>query len=229
MDKIKELLLQIGASEEIADQILGEMNSWHKTQREQLDEQFRGRLERAKQVCVEEVEGYKREVARKVEIFLESKTATIERGARERHAIEESKAANLLKQTKSLLEGIEIDGSEDLQAISAENEKLRHQVVSVTGERDNLQGKYKHAHGIAEKALRRNQVLESKITSGTEKPAAERSKKGTKLEESRSTKGQTKTTRPVLTESQVPAKRSNKAEGGSADISSIANAIPEIA
>jgi len=53
---------------------------------------------------LEAYEEEKRDLSNKVEIFLESKVAAIERGARGRLAIEESEAANNLKQIKKMRE-----------------------------------------------------------------------------------------------------------------------------
>ncbi len=236
MDKIKDLLKQIGASEELADQIIGEMQGWKQTEKEQLEEAVRAKLERAKKICVEHVEEYKKELARKIEIFLESKVAAVERGIRERHAIEESKAVNVLKHAKALLEGIEFDGTlEDLQASKAVNEKLRKALVVTTEDRDKVKVQYQNAHSIANRALKRNRILETQVTAGKGETVSEgkkspKSAKGTKLEESRPKRGKTNTTRPTLTESQTAAKPITEEVGSGSrggGIESIASSIPE--
>ena len=54
MEKIKDLLKQIGATQELTESILNELKSFHTRTKKQLDEEFHARLEKAKQVCLEE-------------------------------------------------------------------------------------------------------------------------------------------------------------------------------
>ena len=229
MDKIRELLEKMGADPELAQQIITEMEAWKGSQQDTLMEQYKARLDKAKAVCIEETEKYKHELSRKVEIFLESQVNAVERDSRERLAIEESESVNTLKQVKAMLEGVKIDGTtEDLQAVQVQNEKLRKQLVSVTEDMDSVKVKYEHVHGIAQKVLKRNQVLESKVSGKTE-PITE--SKGTKLETARKGRAKPKTTRPTLIESQIPGKQSRgkQIDGGNSEITAIAEAVSEIA
>lgn len=164
MEKIKELLGKLGGSKELVDQICEEMENWRKIEKSKLDEELKSRLVKAKQVCLEEVTNFKKEVSRKVEVFLESQVANIDRQAREKVAIEESKAANQLKQVKSLLEGIDIDGKDgNLQALDEEVKKLRESIVAIAEQRDAFEKRAERAMNIANKVLKRNQVLEGKV------------------------------------------------------------------
>ena len=50
MDKIKELLAQIGASEELVAQICEALDAWKDAQKKQIDEEFQARLVKAKEL-----------------------------------------------------------------------------------------------------------------------------------------------------------------------------------
>lgn len=239
MDKILELLKEMGISEELADSLVQQLTEWKETETTRIEEDFNEKLARAKKICMESVEKYQKDLARKVEIFMESKVASIERSARERQAIEESKAVNTLKQAKGILEGIEIDtpDAKDFQAVRSENEQLKRSLVSVTEDRDVVATKHKKAVGIAQSALQRNRLLEAKLAGRGEtvaedapKKAKKKDNKGTILEDQRTKTGQPKTHRATLTESQVPAKKTTQTQDNDGDeqIMSIANAISDI-
>jgi hypothetical protein len=237
MDKIKELLIALKISEEAADELVAKMVEWKETEQNALQEELQTRLQEAKKVCIQAVAEEKQELARKVEIFLESKVAAVERGARGRLAIEESEAANSLKQIKQMLEGINVGvQNEDLQATQAENEKLRKQLATTSEERNTFQNQYKRAHGIAEQSLARTRNLEEKLQQLTNGEPIEESNKGSKrkgtiLEESRKKSGKPKTNRPTRKESQQPAKKPNGSvlsESADDGILSIAAEIEEV-
>ena len=230
MDKIKELLKQMGGSDELIEEVTKSLDEWEQTTRTQLDEEFGKRLQKAKEVCMEEVSGYKKDLARRIEIFLESQRNAIERDVRGRGAIEESKAVNLLTQAKAVLEGVQIDGQNgDLQALSDENAKLRRHVVAVTEERDGLKKRATHAQKIAGSALERNKLLEAKAAGSAAKTITE-NKGGTKLEASRSKGGKTQSTRPTRASSQRPGKKQAISESsGDPSVLSIASQVDEIA
>ena len=92
MDKIKELLKELGGSEELVESIIAKMGEWETETRTQLSEEFEARLSKAKGICLESVKEYKQDLSRRVEIFLESQVASIERELRGRSAIEESRS-----------------------------------------------------------------------------------------------------------------------------------------
>lgn len=226
MDKIVELLKQIGASDELAEEIKKELHNWQTSQQKKLDEELRQKLVNAKRVCIEEVENYKKEIARKVEIFLESQVAAVERGAQERQAIEESKAVNTLKRAKGLLEGITIDGNNgDLQAAKSQIEQLRRKLSSVMEAKEKVDHQFVKVRKIAEDALKRNRLLESKIAENTKTPAPK--KGGTKLESARPQAGKTHTNRPTRRENQVPSR--SQTQTGDREIDAIAASVDEVA
>lgn len=224
MDKIKELLTQLG-SEELADQILESMSDWRVEQEKKLNEQLKDKLVKAKALCVEEVNKHKRNISRRVEIFLESKVTQVEREARSRQAIGESKAVNDLKQVKALLGGYTIDGiDEDLQALKSENETLRSRVATVTESKNDVEKKYGRARTIAQRAIQRNVVLEEKA----QEDAISESKtndKGTNLDSARRKATKPTTNRATISESQQPVrpKKPTQGSGGDDEIMRIAS------
>lgn len=229
MDKIKELLSQMGASEEVIAQICEAFDSWKEAQSKQLNEEFQARLKKAKEVCMEEVAGHKRDISRRVEIFLESQLASIERSGRERMAIEESEAVNTLKRTKAMLEGIQIDSDgSDLQAVQDENDKLRQSIVKISEERDQVNVKFQRANQVAQNALARNKTLETQLAESSQKtPVTE--DKGTKLDGQRKETAKPKTTRRTLTESQKTGKQTiTSATEPEDEIAVIAEGIDDI-
>jgi hypothetical protein len=230
MDKIKELLAQMGASEEVVAQICEAFDSWKEAQGKQLDEEFKARLAKAKEVCMEEVSTHKRDISRRVEIFLEAQIASIERSGKERMAIEESEAVNTLKRTKAMLEGIKIDSDgSDLQAVQDENDKLRQSIVKISEEKDQVSVKFQRASKVAENALARNKTLEEQLATASEKKPPVTESKGTKLDGERKESAKPKTTRRTLTESQKAGKQEVAAAAeGDDDIGVIAEAIDDI-
>lgn len=227
MDKIRQLLEQLG-SKELSDQIIESFEAHTKTVRAKLDEEYKARLQRAKQVCLEEVEKYKDELGRKAQIFFESRANAIERQIANQVAIKESAAETKLRKVAALLEGIEVDGKQvdkaALQATLKQVRDLQKQLKVVTESRKVLAEKANRANEIAQKALERNQYLEESLRSketieedkdkakvvneDTEDGKTSEESKKTTLNESKKA-GTPKTTRPATDESirkpQAPA------------------------
>ena len=182
MEKIRELILGIGATKELADQICGELTTFVEEKEKQFEEQktalseeFKKRLENAKQVCIEEVDKEKKAIARKVEIFLESKSNSIARAIGKQRMLEESKAVNDLKKVKALLEGIELSGgisNDKYDAAVGEVAKLKRSLTALSEERDSAIAKLNRATKIATEVLHKNKLLEGKLRK-EEKPISE--------------------------------------------------------
>jgi hypothetical protein len=225
MDKIRELLKQLGASDECSTAILSEMNSFKKRTEAHSDRLFEERLEKAKQICLEEYEKEVIKLAKKVEIFLEARVSTIDREARKQAAIGESEATKTLRELKHLLEGVPIDGhAKEIQAAKGQTRALKVKLDKVLGENRSLQEQVRKTNTIAMKVLKRNRILESKRDGSVTE--SRKSAKKVRLESLR-TKSQTpNTNRKVLTESQVPAKQV-KQETGDPEILKIANKVDE--
>lgn len=236
MDKIKELLKQLGGSAELVESVIKEFQAYKERVDKEANETLVARLEKAKQICLEELNKEKADLARKVEIFLEARIASINREAQKRAAIGESEAVKTLKELKNLLEGVNNDGnSEDNQA---ETKKLRLMAARLQEEITGLQGQAKRANTIAMRALQRNKVLESQA--GDIKPVAEEKpepkpepekpkseekepEKKEGLEAIREESEEPKTTRHVLVESQTPAAKEEPTS--SPDIMAIADGL----
>ncbi len=216
MQKLKEMLKQLGATPELMESFTKELQAYKDT----LDKEFGTRLDAAKQICLEEVQAEKKNLSRKIEIFLESRITTINREAQKQAAIGESESVKMLKGIKSLLEGITNDAPTDNQA-NTEVRKLRVLATKLQEERDNSTAAAKRANAIAQKALQRCKVLESKIQ--TKNTVAENKTPAQKplLESIRVQSAEPKTTRPVVTEN----KHSMGIMNGNPDIMNIANGL----
>jgi len=166
MDKMKELLEKIGASPELAKSICEEMERYSKSLKEQYDKEFQTKLGKAKQVCIEEVAREKVNLARKIGVFLESKARAIEQSMTKQRVAEDTEATALLKKTKCLLEGINVEGgapSRELAALSKKADRLGKALVTIKEERDRAVSKANRSNSIAVKVLQRNQLLEGKL------------------------------------------------------------------
>lgn len=201
MDKIKELLKQLKATPELTEAFIKTLSEY----KSGLDTQFEANIEKAKQVCFEEVEAAKAQLAQKVEVFLEARIASINREAQKQAAIGESESVKTLRGMKALLEGVTLDGNpEDNQAAVAENKKLRVMVSKLQEERDGAVAQAKRANTIATKAIQRTKILESAnpVNKQTVTESAARPTGKTNLESVR-TQSAKPTTRQVVNESTV--------------------------
>lgn len=132
-----------------------------------LKEEYAQRLNKAKQVCVEEVETHKAALSRGIQRFLEAKVASVEKVTSRRHAIEESEATTKLKQLKALLEGINVDGPKDNQALQAAQERTAALEKQLAESREALQcekAKSIKLSEIAQKSVARQTAMEAKVT-----------------------------------------------------------------
>jgi len=173
MDKIRELLEKLG-SKELATQIIESFEGHEKTLRETLDKEYKARLDKAKEVCLEEVETYKNDLARKAQIFFESRADKIEQQIAKQVAIRESAAESKLKETKAILEDIEVEADNgqakaDLKALQDKVANLSKAIKSITEAKEQAELKANRAHEVAEKTLKRNRDLEKMLSEATEK------------------------------------------------------------
>lgn len=233
MDKIAELLKQLGVSSEGIKQIIESLDAFQASVEGKYENQFQTRLEKAKQVCLEEVENYKIELRRKVEIFFESRTSTVNREAQRQAAIGESGANKTLRELKSLLDGVPLEGvSGATQALADQNQKLRQKVGSMQESLAASEKSRERLHGIASKSLQRIKVLESQTPKAavvaTESKESKESKEPKKpqLESLRQKVEQPKTSRPALIESVAKqSQQSVSSPGADPVISKIADSI----
>lgn len=166
MDKIKQLLKEMGISEEISKEFISTCEGWLKTERVKLNEEFDARLNKAKQVCVEEVATHKANLSRGVQLFLESRIENIKKAGQKQLANEESEVISKFKQLKALLEGINVDeaaASKELQAVKKDNDLLKKQVTESVEAMSQLKAKAAKLADISEKSFARQKLLESKL------------------------------------------------------------------
>ena len=175
MDKIRQLLEKLG-SKELADQIVETLNTHESDLKSNLEEEYKARLKKAKEVCIEEVDSYKKELARKVQIFCESRADKIEQQIANQVAIRESAAETKLTQIASLLEGVEVNGDSEaaLRAAQDELKAYNKQIAAIKEERNAAVNKANRATGIAEKALERNKALELQVDEGKSESAGKK-------------------------------------------------------
>jgi len=165
MDKIKELIEQLG-SKELADKIMESLEEYKAVVRDEINEEFKQRTEKVKEVCIEEIDAYKKELGRKVGIWLESKQEQIEQKIAKQVAIKDSAAESKLQAIASLLEGVEVDvegQNADLQAAKKQVGELQEQLKKTRNDNKVLVEKASRSHAIAEKTLERNKVLSKEV------------------------------------------------------------------
>jgi len=166
MEKIKALLEQIGGSPELADKIIEALNNYKDKARESIKEEYKNRLEKAKEACLEEVETYKKELARKTEIFFEAKANKIEQQIAKQAAVKDSAAEAKLQQIAALLEGVEVNGkgnSADIESAKKLVKQLQERKSKLESQIKTLTEKANRAHAIAEKTLERNRDLTKQL------------------------------------------------------------------
>ena len=232
MDKIKNLLTKAGCNPELVGAIGESFAQFKKTLKEQYEKDFAARIQQAKKVCVEETEAHKRELARRLQIFCEAKTAAIEAQASKQAAMTESAAQDKLNKVYALLEGINLR-AEGSKAAGAVIEKAKAQIRLANEERNRAIEKANRQTAIAEKVLRQNRQIVTENTSL--KKRAESSapiSEGRKQLDTRKRSVQPVSTRATLVENQerraphrdTPLTRTN---GGGFGVTDIAAAIDE--
>jgi len=158
MNKIKTLLEKAGCNQDLVGSICEALEDYKTTLREQYDSDYQNRVEQAKKVCIEETEAHKRELARRVQIFCETKAAAIEAQLAKQSALSESEAVTRLKNVMSLLEGIEPNGEPNGQATAA-LDKAKLKIQQVNEERTRAVEVANRQVAISEKALKENRRL----------------------------------------------------------------------
>lgn len=234
MDKIKALLEKAGVNPELSGKICESLEKYKTTLREQFQREYAAKVEQAKKVCVEETEAHKRELARRVQIFCETKGAAIEAQLTKQSALNESEAFAKLNQISALLGGL-ANNSKLNGDITAVVEKLKHQAKVATEEKNRAIELANRKTAIAEKVLKRNRELSTVIQQSqrpqqsTSAVTESRNKQKRRIDLSRKS-GSARSTRPTLTESQEHHRNSNRpivAPKGGYTIDSIAQNIDD--
>lgn len=172
MDKIKELLKKCNLSDEAAQKICESLDRYATTLKQQYDEEFRGRLKEAKKVCLDETNAHKAELARRLQVFLEAKSAAIEEQIARQAANKKAEAVARLEKIQGLLEGIEPSGQSSSE-LQAEVAKLKRVAEHLVEERNKAIEKARKMQAISERVLNRNRELTKSLTEGrttTRKP-----------------------------------------------------------
>lgn len=218
MDKLKELFKQLGGSDELVEALSEELVRYGEELKEQYDRDFRNRIQKARQICLEEVQKEKAALARKVSIFLESKLEAIEKAADKQRLQEDTEATNKLKHMRAMLEGVSLEGdgqSRELQEQKKHLTRLTKALNTFKEERDIAVRKANQANDIALKTLKRNRLLEGKLKETNailESKAV--SKKKVVAEDTSG--GQKKSKKPLTEDRNVPAKsKTRRAPTGS--------------
>jgi len=211
MDKIKKLLAKAGVSAELATQIAESLTKYQSTLREQFEKEYAQKVSQVKQVCIDETETHKRELARRVQIFCETKGAAIEAHLAKQAAISESDALAKLTNIRASLEGVRLSGGQNGKATAGLEKKLKLAVE----QRQRAVETANRQTAIAEKALKKNRQLVTENTKFKERGTlseGKRPKRKTRkqrLDTKRQRKSVPVSTRPTLVESQdrrIPTK-----------------------
>jgi hypothetical protein len=158
MNKIKALLEKAGCSPELVGGICEALETYKSSLRSMYDTEYKNRVEKAKKVCIDETESHKRELARRVQIFCETKAAAIEAQLAKQSALRESEAAVRLKGIVNLLEGIEPSAAQNGQS-TAVVEKARRKMQQANEDKLKAIEVANRQTAIAEKVLKQNRKL----------------------------------------------------------------------
>lgn len=204
MDKLKELFQQLGGSDELVEALSEELSRYGEELKQQYDRDFNDRIQKARQICLEEVQKEKAALARKVSIFLESKLEAFEKAADKQRLQEDTEASNKLKHMRALLEDISLEDNGQSRELQDTKKRLARTLKAfntLKEERDVAVRKANKANEIALKTLKKNRLLESKTKAAN--VMSESKPKGTKKVVSEGKK--TPPRKPLAENRNVPA------------------------
>ena len=236
MDKIRELLEQAGVSSELSEKICESLVSYKDSIREQFQRDYAVKIEQAKRVCTEETEAHNRELARRLQIFCETKSSAIEAQIAKQSALNESAAVSRLNQISAMLNGIEHNGNSNGNVTAT---KYKRKLELALEEKRRAVEMANRKNAIAEKALKRNRQLTAELhslqeqRSSSPRPVTEsrQSSQPRRIDTNRAN-GRARSTRATMTESQDrrPVPRNTKPITGAGtgyNIQDIASIIEE--
>ncbi len=166
MEKIRDLLIQANISESAADEIITAMDQYRAEVHEAAERDKNAKLERARQICEEETISHKRELERRVQIFLEAKSAEIDRILTKQAADRDTEATSKLTSIANIVEGVEPNG-EAVSELKAKLDEARKQAKQLVEEKNAAVSKANHSVALAEKVLKHNRKLEKQLVEGT--------------------------------------------------------------
>ena len=218
MNKIIALLKEIGASDQLASAVSEELVKYDKEIHDKYQTAYNIKLQKAKQICIEEVENYKVDLANKVSVFLESKAAQIEKRIEKQRAVEESSAMGKLQSIRNITEGIEVASDAEIKALRERIEQLSNKVKTLTEEKKRAEIAANRANEMALSIIRESRAKAMKPV--IEEDAKKKDdNKQTKEKKSETVKGRRvvsglpKTSNPRLVELQVPTKSFSEQKG----------------
>lgn len=248
MEKMLELLEGMGGTPELAEAFQKHLQQYTAELKSRMERDYQEAVNEVKQVCIEEVNEEKAALAKKVEIFVESKAQSMEQAAAKQRAMEETEATSLLKRTKGLLEGISVDDDGINQKVLAMEKKvsrLEAKAESLREERDQAIAKANEMAKAAKHFAEENRKLASHTVveedeSVTEKAKPKRKAKKVeegrrrrraprrrRLDEGRKARGKVGSTRRTLVESQAASRTSSTPRSSGVDpIEAIASDMP---
>lgn len=200
MNKIKTLLEKANCSPELAESICAALGEYKTTLQEQYEADYRQKLEQAKKVCIDETDSHKRELARRVQIFCETKAAAIDAQLAKQSVHSESVAMTRLKSIQALLEGIEPNGQPN--GSTAELERARRKIQQVNEEKARAVEIANRQTALAEKALKANRQLSAKLNTVVAESVSVPAGKPNRALDTRRKSTQPSTTRQTLLENQ---------------------------
>jgi len=202
MDKIKQLLQKSGLSAEAASQVCESLDSYAAEVKQKFDEEFKTRLAKAKQVCLEETEAHKAELSRRVQVFLETKGPAVEESLARQAANRETEAVAKLERITAVVEGIQLDGQSNSELV-VEAKKLKKLAGRLIEERDHALKSASDLRSISERLVAKNREMHKALI---ENPQGSDTAQRGRIDESRKG-GKARTTRPTIKENvdQTPA------------------------
>ena len=143
--------------------------------RQTVQEEFNTKLAQAKKLFVEETELYKKDLARRLQTFCETKSAVIESQLQKQAALSEKAAVSKLKSVYLALEGIQV--KDEASSTATALKKAKNQIKQLTEERNTAIAKANRQTALAEQLVKRargiiaeNQQLKSKVQVESKKP-----------------------------------------------------------
>lgn len=146
LDKIKALLTKSGVADDVATQIVESMQEYKANVVAESQQKLASSVKAAKAVVLEEVESYKADLTRRVQLFCESKSQTIEQQLTRRSAAGETEAQNKLTKVYALLEGVDL--------VAKPNSKHVAKLADATNKIGRLNKQLKAAKVQAERSAR---------------------------------------------------------------------------
>ncbi len=184
MDKIRQLMIDSGLTEEAATKICGLLESQDTQLKAKHEKLFQERLAKAKKVCMEEVQEHKRELSRRFQIFVEARAKTIDESLRKIAIDKETEAVAKLEKIHGLVEGIEINGQPNSE-LQAKVLKLEKSNKALRESNEAAVNKANQSVALAEKVLTKNRLLEKTIREGKTNGTTPNGAKPTRIDESR--------------------------------------------